>query len=131
MYCPIQGPQCFQRDDSRRKGEAREEGRRSVLEDLHVEREVFVRRKGIVRKRRLVVISERIVIGKLPITPFYEYERQFDEELDMKDLDVIANAARILTGLPDLTDVGLRVLSKAGTGRNLADGESRRASRRR
>ena len=92
--------------------EAREHGKRAVLDDLHIDREVYVRRGGLIRKRKSLVISERVMLGNLPITPFYETERLYDEELDAKELQIAADAARTIAGWPSLGEVGVKVLNK-------------------
>lgn len=89
-----------------------EEGRLASREELAVEREVYTRRRGLVRKVKCIVISERILFGGLPITPFYEQERPFDEHIDGNELGMAADVVRGLAGLPDLKKMGLRVIQK-------------------
>lgn len=94
------------------KLESFEEGKIASREEIAVEREVYLRRKGMIKKVKSVVVSERILLGGLPITPFYEQERPFDEHLDADELGTAADVVRGLAGLPDLKKMGLRVIQK-------------------
>ena len=93
--------------------EAREEGRLSVMQEIRAEQHVYYRRTGMIRKKKMCVVRERLFLGKLAITPHYEYEHLLDEHIDKEELGMVAEAVRTLAGLPDLTSVGVKVLEKS------------------
>lgn len=91
------------------KAESYHQGKLAAKEEISVERNEYIRRHGIFRKQKSMVISERIIFEGIPITPFYDHERPFDEHIDASELGMAADAVRVMAGLPDLSKMGFRI----------------------
>lgn len=94
------------------KAEAFQRGKDEAMQGFSFERLESTARRGIIWKSTSRVVSERILMNGIPITPFYEYSVQIDETLDPKELGHVADAVRVSMGLPALTDLGLKALPK-------------------
>ncbi|MFZ3217661.1 MAG: hypothetical protein WA192_16500 [Candidatus Acidiferrales bacterium] len=92
------------------KAESFQQGKEAAIQGLSFEQIESNSRRGIIRKRTYRVISERALLDGIPITPFYEYEVQIDENLDPKELAYAADAVRASMGLPGLAELGLKAL---------------------
>lgn len=92
--------------------EAFQRGKDDAMQGFSFERLESTSRRGIIWKSTSRVVSERILMNGIPITPFYEYSVQIDETLDPKELGHVADAVRVSMGLPALTDLGLKALPK-------------------
>ncbi len=95
------------------KLESYHEGRIATKGELTVERNSYVKQKGIIHKVESVVITERILLEGIPITPFYEQEHRVDEHIDARELGLVADKIRVMAGLPDLTKMGFGVIQKS------------------
>ncbi len=94
------------------KAEAFQQGKDDAMRGFSFERLESTSRRGIIWKSTSRVVSERMLMNGIPITPFYEYAVQIDETLDPKELGHVADAVRMSMGLPALTDLGLKALPK-------------------
>ena len=94
------------------KAEAFQRGKDDAMHGFSFERLESTARRGIIWKSTSRVVSERILMNGIPITPFYEYSVQIDETLDPKELGHVADAVRVSMGLPALTELGLKALPK-------------------
>lgn len=94
------------------KAESFQQGKDAAIQGLSFERIESSARRGIVRKRIYRVVSERAMLNGIPITPFYEYEVQVDENLDPKELAYVADAVRVSMGLPAIADLGAKALAE-------------------
>jgi hypothetical protein len=98
------------------------EGKQAALSEISMERIVNIRQKGIVRKTRCLVIQERLLNNKLPMSPFWEHEFLIVERLDGDDLAAITGAlatvADRILGLADLRTMVLELI-KARVGKKL------------
>lgn len=94
------------------RAEAFQQGKDDAMGGFSFERLESTARRGIIWKSTSRVVSERILLNGIPITPFYEYAVQIDETLDPKELGHVADAVRISMGLPALTELGLKALPK-------------------
>lgn len=90
--------------------EAFQRGKDAALDSLTFERLESTSRRGIIWKSTSRVVSERMLLNGIPITPFYEYAVQIDETLDPKELGHVADAVRVSMGLPAITELGVRAL---------------------
>ncbi|MFZ0663715.1 MAG: hypothetical protein WAM66_13550 [Acidobacteriaceae bacterium] len=90
--------------------EAFQQGKDDAMRGFSFERLESTARRGIIWKSTSRVVSERILLNGIPITPFYEYSVQIDETLDPKELGHVADAVRISMGLPALAELGLKAL---------------------
>src|ERR1700730_8531278 len=89
-------------------------GREAFLADLRVEQNVSQVTEGTLRKRRYLVLKERLVFKKLPITPVWETRQLIDEHLDTKALETVAQSASMLLGVPGLRSLGPSVVRNIG-----------------
>jgi hypothetical protein len=92
------------------KAEAFHQGKDDAMRGFSFERLESTARRGIIWKSTSRVVSERILLNGIPITPFYEYAVQIDESLDPKELWHVADAVRISMALPALSELGLKAL---------------------
>jgi hypothetical protein len=92
------------------KAESYQRGKDAALEGLTFERFESTSRRGIIWKSTSRVVSERVMLNGIPITPFYEYAIQIDETLDPKELGHVADAVRVSMGLPSLAEFGVKAL---------------------
>jgi hypothetical protein len=103
--------------------EASIEGRKAALGEITMDRIPGIRQEGIVRKKYYLVIQERLLNNKLPISPFWEYKFLVSERLDPDDLTAVTNTlatvADKILGLADIKKVVLDVI-KAKSGRRLS-----------
>lgn len=90
--------------------EAFQRGKDEAMRGFTFEQSVCNSRRGIIWKSTHKVVSERVLLNGIPITPFYEYAVQIDETLDPSELGHVANAVRISMGLPSLSELGVRSL---------------------
>lgn len=93
------------------KAESFQQGRDAAIQGLTFERFESTSRRGIIWKSTSRVVSERMLLHGIPITPFYEYEVQIDETLDPKELGHVADAVRMSMGLPAVADMGVKLLT--------------------
>lgn len=90
--------------------EAFQRGKDAAIQGLTFERLESTSRRGIIWKSTSRVVSERMLLNGIPITPFYEYAVQIDETLDPKELGHVADAVRMSMGLPTLSEFGTKSL---------------------
>jgi hypothetical protein len=87
-----------------------QQGKEAAIQGLSFEQTVCNSRRGIIWKSTYKVVSERVLLNGIPITPFYEYAVQIDESLDPKELGHVADAVRVSMGLPSLAEFGVKAL---------------------
>lgn len=92
------------------KTEAFQAGKDEAMRGFTYEQSVCNSRRGIIWKSTHKVVSERILLNGIPITPFYEYSVQIDETLDPKELGHVADFVRVSMGLPALSELGVKAL---------------------
>ena len=90
--------------------EAFQRGKDAAIAGLTFERLESTSRRGLIWKSTSRVVSERMLLNGIPITPFYEYAIQVDETLDPKELGHVADAVRVGLGLPALSELGMKAL---------------------
>ena len=90
--------------------ESFQEGKDEAMRGFTYEQSVCNSRRGIIWKSTHKVVSERIMLNGIPITPFYEYSVQIDETLDPKELGHVADFVRVSMGLPALSELGAKAL---------------------
>jgi hypothetical protein len=99
------------------------EARKAAWGEITMDRIPGFRQEGIVRKRYYLVIQERLLNNKLPISPFWEYKFLVSERLDPDDLTAVTNTlatvADKILGLADIKQVVLDMI-KAKSGRRLS-----------
>jgi hypothetical protein len=93
------------------KAESFQLGKDAAIQGLTFERLESTSRRGIIWKSTSRVVSERMLLHGIPITPFYEYVVQIDETLDPKELGHVADAVRMSMGLPAVADLGVKLLT--------------------
>lgn len=96
------------------RAEAFQEGKDEAMRGFTYEQSVCNSRRGIIWKSTHKVVSERILLNGMPITPFYEYSVQIDETLDPKELGHVADFVRVSMGLPALSELGAKALPGKG-----------------
>ena len=94
------------------KAESFQKGKDAAIQGLTFEQSVSTSRRGVIWKCTYRVVSERALLNGIPITPFYEYAVQIDENLDPKELGHVADAVRVSMGLPSLTELGVKTLTE-------------------
>lgn len=94
-----------------------QQGKDAAIQGLTFEQTVSNSRRGLIWKSTYKVVSERVLLNGIPITPFYEYAVQIDESLDPKELGHVADAVRITMGLPALSDLGVKSLGESAAKR--------------
>jgi hypothetical protein len=93
------------------KAESFQQGKDAAMQGLTFERFESTSRRGIIWKNTSRVVSERVLLNGIPITPFYEYAVQIDETLDPKELGHVADAVRVSMGLPSISEMGVKALT--------------------
>lgn len=94
-----------------------QQGKEAAIQGLTFEQTVSNSRRGLIWKSTYKVVSERVLLNGIPITPFYEYAVQIDESLDPKELGHVADAVRITMGLPALSELGVKSLGESAAKR--------------